>query len=268
MSNSQNKTFKLNKNENILKRNILINKRIETNHTSTSTKDIIKTIYPSKQLKIKILNLPTIYSKSIETSPRYNHNRKVIKIKKIIFENDFKKNNSQDKLILTSLKQKLKNGKTVFNINKKHNILTQQLSERNYNLFKNNTLKNQQFGVSELLINDIKDLENETKSLYKRNIILSPNLNDLFLNKLNHKKKPKKIKELNNINYSMKNIRDMTNCYLDFQNKNNISNFKLANHKLNNVEKKINNIFNVIRNEVDFGFKELLNDDKIEFHSK
>ena len=66
----------------------------------------------------------------------------------------------------------------------------------------------------------------------------------------------------------MKNIRDMTNCYLDFQNKNNISNFKIANHKLNNVEKKINNIFNVIRNEVDFGFKELLNDDKIEFHSK
>lgn len=267
MSNTiQNETLKLKQfdNSNLFKRNVLLNKRIETINSSTSTKDIMKTIYPSKKLEIKILNLPKINSKSIETSPRYNHNRKIIKIKKRLFEKDFK-NNSKDKFILTEINNNFKIKKKEHVLNKKNNILTQQISEKKFNQINNDIFKNQQFEVSDLLMNEIQDLEKETKSIFKRKIIHSPNLNDLFLKKGFEKKKTKKIKQLDKINYSMKNIRDKTNCYLDFQTKKNLTSIRLETNKLNKIEKKITNVFDLIRNDADYRFHELLTSDKIQF---
>ena len=58
----------------------------------------------------------------------------------------------------------------------------------------------------------------------------------------------------------------MSNCYLNYQKNNIISEFKNSSRKLERIGNKIHNIFDVMREETDTQFQELLKKDSIEFY--
>ena len=242
--------------ENILRRNILLNKKFQTLIKDNENK---KNIF-----EIKTLKLPKLISKSIEKTPRFNHNNKIIKIRRKILDNKIENNNNN--LILTEINYK--------KIKRKNNsiISKNNLNKNNNNIFSLNEqylkkiYSNRQFGISELLINDINYLNSEGNEIEKK-LIKSPNLNDLFLNKIIDKKNLKRLKgNKSERNYnSIKNNKKMLHCFMDFQTKNNVNDIKNTSTNLNNIGNKINNIFEVIRNDTDYRFHQLLNSDKIEF---
>ena len=159
-------------------------------------------------------------------------------------------------------------------IKRKNNsiISKNNLNKNNNNIFSLNEqylkkiYSNRQFGISELLINDINYLNSEGNEIEKK-LIKSPNLNDLFLNKIIDKKNIKRLKgNKSERNYnSIKNNKKMLHCFMEFQTKNNVNDIKNTSINLNNIGNKINNIFEVIRNDTDYRFHQLLNSDKIEF---
>ena len=58
----------------------------------------------------------------------------------------------------------------------------------------------------------------------------------------------------------------MSNCYLDYQKKNLRKDFKNSTRKLDKIGNQIHNIFDVMREETDTQFQELLKKDSIEFY--
>ena len=57
----------------------------------------------------------------------------------------------------------------------------------------------------------------------------------------------------------------MLHCFMEFQTKNNVTDIKNTTINLKDIGNKINNIFEVIRNDTDYRFHQLLNSDRIEF---
>ena len=241
--------------ENKLRRNILLNKKFQTLIQENENK--------KKNNEIKILKLPKLISKSIEKITPFKHNNKIIKIRKKILEKTIENKNN---LILTEInykKMKRKNNSIIpkNNLNKNNNIF----SSNEYYL-KKNIHQNKQFGISELLIDDINYLHYEGNKKEKK-LIKTPNLNDLFLNKIVSKKNLKSLKgNKSERNYnSIKNNKKMLHCFMEFQTKNNVTDIKNTTINLKDIGNKINNIFEVIRNDTDYRFHQLLKSDRIEF---
>ena len=245
--------------KNNLRRNILLNNKLQTMNNLLKINKNKK-----KKIEIKSLKLPKLISNSIEKTPRFNHNKRIIKIRRKIFDNEIENNNNNNNFIFTEInykKIKRKNNSIILknNLNKNNNF---PLNE--YYLKKIHS--NKQFGVSELLINDINDVNNKDNEI-KKKIITTPNLNNLFLNKNVVKKNLKSLKEnkLERKYNSVKNNKKMLHCFMEFQTNNNVNDMKNTTIHLNDIGSKINNIFEEIRNDTDYRFHQLLNSDKIEF---
>ena len=56
----------------------------------------------------------------------------------------------------------------------------------------------------------------------------------------------------------------MLHCYIDYQRKNLFEDFKKSEKKLEQIDNKIHNMFNVMREESEIKFQELLNKDEID----
>ena len=62
----------------------------------------------------------------------------------------------------------------------------------------------------------------------------------------------------------IKYLDKMLHCYIDYQRKNLFEDFKKSEKKLEQIDNKIHNMFNVMREESEIKFQELLNKDEID----
>ena len=85
------------------------------------------------------------------------------------------------------------------------------------------------------------------------------------------RKKPKNIEKIETqrekrLTHSLQYLKKMSNCYIDYQKKNLRKDFKNSTRKLDKIGNQIHNIFDVMREETDTQFQELLKKDGIEFY--
>ena len=193
------------------------------------------------KIKIKTIKLPQI----LTHSTNINHNKRIIKLKKKLL------NNNQNDFLLTGIDTKKYEKDDIKN--------NEFLSNQNID---NNKL----YEVSELLIADNEN-NNEYINL-KQKLILNntPNVNNSILKKMIIRKKPKNIEKIKSHNYihSSKYLDKMLHCYIDYQRKNLFEDFKKSEKKLEQIDNKIHNMFNVMREESEIKFQELLNKDEID----
>ena len=104
-------------------------------------------------------------------------------------------------------------------------------------------------------------------SISERKIVNSPNLNELFLNKI-PRKKPKNLKKIREerIKVPNENTKKMLHCFMDYQMENNLTDINQSEERLQCIEGRINNIFENIRQDTEKRYQELFNSDKIEFN--
>ena len=200
-----------------------------------------KTLSKFAKIKIKTIKLPQILTHSINI----NHNKRIIKLKRKLL------NHQSNEFLLTGVDTKK---------------YEQDDDKKNVVLLNENSDNNKLYEVSDLLITDNEN-NNEIINL-KQKLILNNNskVNNSFLNKMSIRKKPKNIEKIESHKYihSPKYINKMLHCFIDFQKKNLFEDFKKSQKKLIQLEDKIHNMFNVMREKSEVKFQELLRKDEIE----
>ena len=228
---------------NKIKRNKLNSIGIQNGQTENNSNEINNknTLSKFAKIKIKTIKLPEI----LTHSTNINHNKRVIKLKKKFL------NKHPDEFLLTGVDTR----KYEKDNDKKDEFLLNE-----------NIDNNKLYEVSDLLIKD-NESNNEIINLkQKLKLNNNSNVNNSILNKMSVRKKPKnidKIERHKNIHTS-KYLNKMLHCYIDFQRKNLFEDFKKSENKLVQIEDKIHNIFNVMREKSELRFYELLQKDEIE----
>jgi hypothetical protein len=224
-----------------------VNRGLQTESDDSKREIKNNTLSSLANIKIKQIRLPKILTQSTDV----NYNKKIIKLKKNLLKKE--EEDTNEKFLITGLENKaIETNESPHNDN--------HLKKRNSNLFE----------VAELLLNPNEIKKNEkTKSKKKLNISLKER--DDFFNKMSIRKKPKNIEKIESqrekkLTHSLQYLKKMSNCYLNYQKNNIISDFKNSSRKLERIGNKIHNIFDVMREETDTQFQELLKKDSIEFY--
>ena len=224
-----------------------VNKGLQTNSDDSKKEIKNNTLSSLANIKIKQIRLPKILTQSTDV----NYNKKIIKLKKNLLKKE--EEDTNEKFLITGLENK--------------GIDTNEFKENDNKIKrKDSTL----FEVAELLLNSNEIKKNE-KSKAKKKLNISLKERDEYFSKMSIRKKPKNIEKIETqrekrLTHSLQYLKKMSNCYLNYQKNNIISDFKNSSRKLERIGNKIHNIFDVMREETDTQFQELLKKDGIEFY--
>jgi hypothetical protein len=226
-----------------------VNRGLQTESDDSKREIKNNTLSSLANIKIKQIRLPKILTQSTDV----NYNKKIIKLKKNLLKKE--EDESTDKFLITGLENKA--------------IDTYELTQ-NDNNNKNKKKRNSLFEVAELLLNSNEIKKNE-KSKAKKKLNISLKERDEYFSKMSIRKKPKNIEKIESqrekkLTHSLQYLKKMSNCYLNYQKKNIISDFKDSTRKLDRIGNKIHNIFDIMREDTDTQFQELLKKDSIEFY--
>ena len=224
-----------------------VNKGLQTNSDDSKKEIKNNTLSSLANIKIKQIRLPKILTQSTDV----NYNKKIIRLKKNFLKKE--EEESKDKFLITGLENK--------------GIDTNEFKENDNKIKrKDSTL----FEVAELLLN-ANEIKKKDKSKSKQKLNISLKEENDFFNRMSIRKKPKNIEKIETqrekrLTHSLQYLKKMSNCYLDYQKKNLRKDFKNSSRKLDKIGNQIHNIFDVMREETDTQFQELLKKDGIEFY--
>ena len=253
-----------NHHQQILKRNILFPNKYNTPLKSQITQPKV-----IKKIDVKLIHLPNINQKSRDITPFFNHNNKIIRIKRKLFEEEnINNNHSNGELMLTGINHKGNQNNYVKRFRNKNSFIERQITKHLDSIEDKSgrKYKNRQFGLSELFMDEIHHLGSHG-NISERKIVKSPYLNELFLNKI-PRKKPKNLKKIRDEGFKVpnENTKKMLHCFMDYQMENNLTDRNHSEGRLQCIEGRINNIFENIREDTEKRYQELFNSDKIEFN--